>query len=85
MLRNDPATKEIMKTYKDRYIISDRSRHLHESAGPRYKLFGPGSLIPWCRNRIKKNTYSYFFGQIATNFLYYDKTYNAHMANMDLK
>ena len=45
MLRNDPATKEIMKTYKDRYIISDRSRHSHESAGPRYKLFGPGSLI----------------------------------------
>ena len=45
LLRNDPATKEIMKTYKDRYIISDRSRHSHESAGPRYKLFGPGSLI----------------------------------------
>ena len=45
LLKNDPATKEIMKEYKGRYIISDRSRHSHESAGPRYKLFGPGSLI----------------------------------------
>ena len=42
LLRNDPATKEIMKTYKDRYIISDRSRHSHESAGPRYKIVWSG-------------------------------------------
>ncbi|MEC7984868.1 MAG: glucose-1-phosphate adenylyltransferase [Myxococcota bacterium] len=41
LLENDKSTKDIMKQYKDRYIVADRNKHSHDSAGPRYRKFGP--------------------------------------------
>ena len=44
LLRNDPTVQETIKAFKGRYIIADRQRHSHYSAGPRYDKFGPGVL-----------------------------------------
>ena len=41
LLENDNSTRSIMKKYADRYIVADRSKHSHDSAGPRYRKFGP--------------------------------------------
>lgn len=40
-LQNDPATTSTLEGYRDHYTISDRDRHSHESAGPRYRRFAP--------------------------------------------
>jgi glucose-1-phosphate adenylyltransferase len=45
LLRKDPATREAMKSFEGRYTVADSSKHSHDSAGPRYQQFGPGSLV----------------------------------------
>jgi glucose-1-phosphate adenylyltransferase len=37
LMRRDPDTKQIMAEFEGRYDVTDRSRHSHESSGPRYK------------------------------------------------
>lgn len=36
-MRRDPDTKQIMAEFEGRYDVTDRSRHSHQSFGPRYK------------------------------------------------
>lgn len=42
-LSKDPGLARQLQAFEGRYTISDRGRHSHESAGPRYQRFGPGS------------------------------------------
>lgn len=44
LLQNDPALKSIMSSFDGRYNTGLRSRHSHDSAGPRYQKYGPGAL-----------------------------------------
>ncbi|HVI03919.1 MAG TPA: glucose-1-phosphate adenylyltransferase [Enhygromyxa sp.] len=37
LMRRDPDTKQIMAAFEGRYDVTDRSRHSHQSSGPRYK------------------------------------------------
>ncbi|PRQ04603.1 glucose-1-phosphate adenylyltransferase [Enhygromyxa salina] len=37
LMRRDPDTKQTMAEYEGRYELTDRSRHSHQSSGPRYK------------------------------------------------
>jgi glucose-1-phosphate adenylyltransferase len=37
LMRRDPDTKRLMAEYEGRYELTDRSRHSHQSSGPRYK------------------------------------------------
>ncbi len=37
LMRRDPDTKQIMAEFEGRYDVTDRSRHSHQSSGPRYK------------------------------------------------
>lgn len=37
LMRRDPDTKDIMAEFEGRYDVTDRSRHSHQSSGPRYK------------------------------------------------
>ncbi|KIG12454.1 Glucose-1-phosphate adenylyltransferase [Enhygromyxa salina] len=37
LMRRDPDTKQIMAEFDGRYDQTDRSRHSHQSSGPRYK------------------------------------------------
>jgi glucose-1-phosphate adenylyltransferase len=37
LMRRDPDTKQLMAEYEGRYELTDRSRHSHQSSGPRYK------------------------------------------------
>ena len=46
LMCKDPSTREQMAMFEGRYGISNRSRHSHESAGPRYEKFGPGGVVP---------------------------------------
>ena len=41
LLEHDKATQAIMRRYSDRYKVSDRNKHSHDSAGPRYSKYGP--------------------------------------------
>ena len=44
LLEHDKATQSIMKKYSDQYKVSDRNKHSHDSAGPRYRKYGPQEL-----------------------------------------
>ncbi len=44
ILRNDPATRKTMEAFVGSYQVAKRDRRSHESAGPRYRRFGPGAL-----------------------------------------
>lgn len=46
LMCKDPSTREQMAMFEGRYGISNRGRHSHESAGPRYEKFGPGGVVP---------------------------------------
>lgn len=37
LMRRDPDTKAAMAAFEGRYDVTDRSRHSHQSSGPRYK------------------------------------------------
>jgi glucose-1-phosphate adenylyltransferase len=37
LMRRDPDTKQAMAAFEGRYDVTDRSRHSHQSSGPRYK------------------------------------------------
>jgi glucose-1-phosphate adenylyltransferase len=37
LMRRDPDTKQIMAQFDGQYGLTDRSRHSHQSSGPRYK------------------------------------------------
>ena len=37
LMRRDPDTKAVMAGFEGRYDVTDRSRHSHQSSGPRYK------------------------------------------------
>src|SRR5690606_37847018 len=37
LMRRDPDTKQTMAAFEGRYDVTDRSRHSHQSSGPRYK------------------------------------------------
>lgn len=37
LMRRDPDTKQAMAEFEGRYDVTDRSRHSHQSSGPRYK------------------------------------------------
>ncbi|MCA9694672.1 MAG: hypothetical protein KC636_34150, partial [Myxococcales bacterium] len=47
LLRNDPATRDAMAAVKESvgYRVSERNRHSHESAGPRYRRFSAPHLV----------------------------------------
>lgn len=45
LLRNDPATKDKMAPFEGQYVVSDKLRHSYNSAGPRYRRFGPNKMI----------------------------------------
>ena len=44
LLENDPVTGDTMRAFAGRYVTTADDRHSHDSAGPRYKRFGPGAL-----------------------------------------
>jgi len=46
LMCKDPSTIDQMIAFEESYAISGRSRHSHESAGPRYEKFGPGGIVP---------------------------------------
>ncbi|TNE91635.1 MAG: glucose-1-phosphate adenylyltransferase [Deltaproteobacteria bacterium] len=37
IMKNDPDTKQVLEEWEGRYLVADRSRHSHDSSGPRYK------------------------------------------------
>lgn len=37
LMERDPDTCDIMAEWKGRYTVADRSRHSHDSSGPRYR------------------------------------------------
>lgn len=41
LLENDAVTRDTMRAFEGRYVVSRRDRHSHVSAGPRYRLYGP--------------------------------------------
>ena len=45
LLQKDPHTKNILSAFEGHFHISERSRHSHDSSGPRYHQFGPGALM----------------------------------------
>ena len=44
LLLNDPQTKATLKAFEGEFIVAERHRHSHHSAGPRYDRSGSGSL-----------------------------------------
>ena len=44
LLKLDAATAEIMREFQGRYKVSQRSRHSHDSVGPRFRRFGPSDV-----------------------------------------
>ena len=44
LMQKDPAVSPIINSFKGGYAICKDNRHSHDSAGPRYKRFGPGAL-----------------------------------------
>lgn len=43
-LEKDPTVQPILKQFQNAYEIRSTDRHSHDSAGPRYRRFGPGTL-----------------------------------------
>lgn len=41
LLRNDPSMHKTLQAFKGQYTTSDGERHSFDSAGPRYRRFGP--------------------------------------------
>ncbi|MFO7566127.1 MAG: glucose-1-phosphate adenylyltransferase [Enhygromyxa sp.] len=37
LMRRDPDTKQVMADFEGHYDVTDRSRHSHQSSGPRYR------------------------------------------------
>lgn len=46
LMLKDPHTRTQMQAFEGRYVISQQSRHSHDSAGPRYDRFGPNGAVP---------------------------------------
>jgi hypothetical protein len=50
-LENDPSVKPILQNFNNRYDTCEADRHSHDSAGPRYRKYGPGALISGAQNK----------------------------------